>query len=67
MANNGKKYQQVYSTLLNLILSPSVKVTFGMDFLKAFQVGDFIDMLLETRTVKTVGLEERSMDVKHEI
>lgn len=38
-----------------------------MDFLKAFQVGDFIDMLLETRTVKTVGLEERSMDVKHEI
>lgn len=29
-----------------------------MDSLKAFQVGDFIDMVLETRIEKTVGLED---------
>lgn len=59
-----KKHQQVHSNLLNLVLSPSVEVTFGMDLLKAFQVGDFIDIVLETRIVKRTGVDARFSNAK---
>jgi len=35
-----------------------------MDFLKAFQVGDFIDVVLETRTGRTTGPDSSSSNSK---
>lgn len=60
----SKNIQQVPSTLLNILFSPLVEVIFAMNFLKAVLIGDSTHMVMETRRVRTTGLDASSSNEK---